>query len=52
MDPCPASAVVPLGTGNGLSINFGWGKTMRANWIASNDLLLEVDTVPSSYCHV
>ena len=40
--PPPAVAVIPLGTGNGLSINFGWGKTMRAEWLESEESLRQV----------
>lgn len=37
LKPPPPVGVIPLGTGNGLSINFGWGKTMRAEWLQSKE---------------
>ncbi|KAK9852565.1 hypothetical protein WJX84_009673 [Apatococcus fuscideae] len=35
LKPRPPVGVIPLGTGNGMSCNLGWGKTMRAEWIVS-----------------
>lgn len=34
LDPPPAVAVMPLGTGNDLSLSFGWGNTFLHKWIA------------------
>ncbi|DBA81590.1 hypothetical protein WJX77_006239 [Trebouxia sp. C0004] len=34
LEPPPAVAVMPLGTGNDLSLSFGWGNTFLHKWIA------------------
>ena len=34
LDPAPAVAIMPLGTGNDLSLSFGWGNTFLHSWIA------------------
>lgn len=34
LQPPPAVAVMPLGTGNDLSLSFGWGNTFLHKWIA------------------
>lgn len=33
LDPPPSVAVMPLGTGNDLSLSFGWGNTFLHKWI-------------------
>lgn len=33
LDPAPYVAVMPLGTGNDLSLSFGWGNTFLQSWI-------------------
>ncbi len=33
LDPPPAVAVMPLGTGNDLSLSFGWGNAFLDKWI-------------------
>ena len=33
LHPAPAVAVMPLGTGNDLSLSFGWGNTFLPVWI-------------------
>jgi len=35
LDPPPAVAVMPLGTGNDLSLSFGWGNAFLDRWIAA-----------------
>ncbi|KAK9817059.1 hypothetical protein WJX72_008941 [[Myrmecia] bisecta] len=36
LDPPPAVAVMPLGTGNDLSLSFGWGNTFLKSWITKH----------------
>lgn len=36
LDPPPAVGVMPLGTGNDLSLSFGWGNAFLESWIKSN----------------
>lgn len=35
LDPMPPVAVMPLGTGNDFSFNFGWGKSFQWKWVDS-----------------
>ena len=42
LDPPPYVAVMPLGTGNDLSLSFGWGNTFLQSWI-------DVSTVSASF---
>ena len=37
LEPAPAVAVMPLGTGNDLSLSFGWGNTFLHKWIAVSE---------------
>ena len=34
LQPHPAVAVMPLGTGNDLALSFGWGNAFQQAWIA------------------
>ena len=34
LQPEPGVAVMPLGTGNDLSLSFGWGNTFMQSWIS------------------
>ena len=43
LDPEPHVAVMPLGTGNDLSLSFGWGNTFLKSWIN-----VRLDTAPAS----
>lgn len=38
LDPPPQVAVMPLGTGNDLSLTFGWGNTFLQKWIGVSTL--------------
>lgn len=33
LEPVPQVAIMPLGTGNDLSLSFGWGNTFLQKWI-------------------
>lgn len=33
LEPAPQVAIMPLGTGNDLSLSFGWGNTFLQKWI-------------------
>ena len=33
LEPPPPVAVLPLGTGNDMSLSFGWGNTFQQAWI-------------------
>ena len=33
LQPHPAVAVMPLGTGNDLALSFGWGNAFQPSWI-------------------
>ena len=33
LQPAPQVAIMPLGTGNDLSLSFGWGNTFLQAWI-------------------
>lgn len=35
LEPAPHVAVLPLGTGNDLSLSFGWGNTFLPSWLRS-----------------
>ena len=35
-------SVLPLGTGNGVARNLGWGKTVNKKWISSPQAIAEV----------
>ncbi|KAK9834687.1 hypothetical protein WJX74_007566 [Apatococcus lobatus] len=41
LKPRPPVGIIPLGTGNGMSCNLGWGKTMRAEWIVSRGSMFQ-----------
>ena len=44
LQPPPLLAVMPLGTGNDLSLSFGWGNTFLQAWIdVSPTMTLIVD---------
>ena len=40
LEPPPLLAVMPLGTGNDLSLSFGWGNTFLKAWIEVRGLPL------------
>ena len=42
LEPPPAVAVMPLGTGNDLSLSFGWGNTFLHKWIAVSPYTLSI----------
>lgn len=53
LEPAPAVAVMPLGTGNDLSLSFGWGNTFLHKWIAvSLDFLLNSTCLCNSCCEL
>ncbi|CAL5219909.1 g1838 [Coccomyxa viridis] len=41
LDPEPHVAVMPLGTGNDLSLSFGWGNTFLKSWINKHITIYE-----------
>ncbi|CAL8467982.1 g7520 [Coccomyxa elongata] len=41
LDPQPYVAVMPLGTGNDLSLSFGWGNTFLQSWIDKHITIYE-----------
>ena len=43
LEPPPAVAVMPLGTGNDLSLSFGWGNTFLHKWIAVSSHFCDSD---------
>ena len=47
LEPAPAVAVMPLGTGNDLSLSFGWGNTFLHKWIAVS---LETSCLTAPVC--
>lgn len=38
LDPPPSVAVMPLGTGNDLSLSFGWGNAFKNKWLSGAQL--------------
>lgn len=41
LQPPPAVAVLPLGTGNNLSRYFGWGKKFDTRWLSDPDRIFQ-----------
>jgi hypothetical protein len=46
LEPMPAVGVMPLGTGNDLSLSFGWGNAFLSKWIWSK-YVSECDAYPA-----
>ena len=44
LDPEPHVAVMPLGTGNDLSLSFGWGNTFLKSWINVRPLTISYNS--------
>ncbi len=47
--PKPPAAVIPLGTGNGMSVNLGWGHKASKNWVKDRESMSGVSSSPSAY---
>lgn len=42
--PQPPAAVIPLGTGNGMSVNLGWGHRASSQWVKSRKSMADVSS--------
>ena len=44
--PKPPAAVIPLGTGNGMSVNLGWGHKASKAWVKDRHSMSDVSNTP------
>lgn len=44
--PKPPAAVIPLGTGNGMSVNLGWGHKASKQWVRDQKSMAGVSLPP------
>lgn len=44
IQPQPPASVIPLGTGNGMSVNLGWGHKASSQWVKSRKSMADVSS--------